>query len=368
MTVDLRKRKRDVNTHHQRGGGGGGSQVKFKKWGTGAHKSGSGSGPGQSNNASWVYSGGLKSILSKQEEYKVLSPDMLGPSAVCQPCWPSFMNDLTFRSAVDTSGSVSKYLSALELRVDDATGAVIAPERYEARFRIGRGNRLVLDRVPVYAKPSSSSSDCSSSSSTVPSCNPPTTLSEQAFRCIYPTSLYARHPSIAYNAFSAKLPSNLLLLPGGPKGPQKGSLKVKGRPSEASGPPADSVINADRPNDQDEQSQSARIITTTRLLPEIPMSNMKLINISHRGRQASSGVGNGTTSSASNYKSISQQAKLSQRIAILPKLPPFNPSARPLLSAEKVKRLQQILAQSDSEDEKTTVEPTVTRKSRSTKA
>lgn len=353
MTVDLRKRKRDLNNR--------GSQIKFKKWGTGAHKSGSGSGPGNShassNSHNWVYSG-WKSILAKQEEYKMVSPDLLGPSAVCQPCWPSFMDDLTtFRSsAVDTSGSVSTYMSALELRVDDVTGAFIAPERYEARFRIGRGNRLVLDRVPVYANNPSSSSDCNT-----PSCYPPTALSGEPFRCIYPTSLYARYPSIAYNAFSAKLPSNLL------PGPKGRSLKVKGRPPEAIGPPADSVINTERPNDQDEQSQSARI-TTTRLLPEIPMSNMKLINISHRNRQASSGVGNGPISSASNYKSISQQAKLSQRIATLPKVPPFNPPARLLLSAEKVQRLQQILAQSDSEDEKTSVEPTVTRKSRSAKA
>jgi hypothetical protein len=136
-------------------------------------------------------------------------------------------------------------------------------------------------------------------------------------------------------------------------------LKVKGRPSEASRPPADLVINAERPNDQDDQSQSARI-TSTRLLPEIPMSNMKLINMIHRNRQASTGA----ICSASSYKSISQQAKLSERIATLPKLPPFNPSARLLLSAEKVQRLQQILAQSDSEDEKTTVEPTATRRSR----
>ena len=344
MTADLRKRKRDLNNR-------GGSQIKFKKWGTGAHKSGSGSGAGQSHasNNQWIYSD-WKSILTKQEEYKMVSPDLLGPSAVCQPSWPSFMNDLPFRrTEVDTSGSVSTYMSSLDLRVDDVSGAVIAPERYEARFRIGRGNRLVLDRVPVYANPSSS--DCST-----PSCYPPNALSEQSFRCIYPTSLYARHPSIAYNAFSAKLPGNLL------PGPKKG-LKVKGRPSEASGPPADLVINAERPNDQDDQSQSARI-TTTRLLPEIPMSNMKLINISHRNRQAS----NGAICSASSYKSISQQAKLSQRIAILPKRPPFNPSARLLLSAEKVQRLQQILAQSDSEDEKTTVEPTATRRSRSTKA
>lgn len=348
MTADLRKRKRDLNNR-------GGSQIKFKKWGTGAHKSGSGSGAGQSHasNNQWIYSG-WKSILTKQEEYKMVSPDLLGPSAVCQPCWPSFMNDLPFRrTEVDTSGSVSTYMSSLELRVDDVSGAVIAPERYEARFRIGRGNRLVLDRVPVYAN--TTSSDCST-----PSCYPPNALLEQSFRCIYPTSLFARYPSIAYNSFSAKLPGNLI---SGPKGPQKG-LKVKGRPSEASGPPADLVINAERPNDQDDQSQSASI-TTTRLLPEIPMSNMKLININHRNRQASTGA----ICSASNYKSISQQqAKLSNRIATLPKLPPFNPSARLLLSAEKVQRLQQILAQSDSEDEKTTVEPTTTRKSRSTKA
>ena len=347
MTADLRKRKRDLNNR-------GGSQIKFKKWGTGAHKSGTGSGARQSraSNHQWIYSD-WKSILTKQEEYKMVSPDLLGPSAVCQPSWPSFMNDLPFRrSEVDTSGSVSKYMSSLDLRVDDVSGAVIAPEKYEARFRIGRGNRLVLDRVPVYANPSSS--DCST-----PSCYPPNALLEQSFRCIYPTSLYARHPSINYNAFSAKLPGKLLP---GPKGLQKG-LKVKGRPSEASRPPADLVINAERQNDQDDQSQSARI-TTSRLLPEIPMSNVKLINMSHRNRQASTGA----ICSASSYKSISQQAKLSERIATLPKLPPFNPSARLLLSAEKVQRLQQILAQSDSEDEKTTVEPTATRRSRSTKA
>jgi hypothetical protein len=45
--------------------------------------------------------------------------------------------------------SWSSYMADLEYRADEKDGAYIAPQRYKARCRIGRGGRLVMDRIPV---------------------------------------------------------------------------------------------------------------------------------------------------------------------------------------------------------------------------
>lgn len=44
--------------------------------------------------------------------------------------------------------SVVEYIEDLELRTD-MNGATIAPATYHCRFRVGRGGRLIMDRIPV---------------------------------------------------------------------------------------------------------------------------------------------------------------------------------------------------------------------------
>lgn len=387
-----------------------------QKWGSGIHDSNSTAVQNYATNDSWLNTG-IRSVLVRQEEFKVLGPgqqqQQAGPNALHQPSWPSFMQGLSFRSQVNTSGSVTKYLSNLELRVDHVNGAVIPPDRYEARFRIGRGNRLVMDRIPIYTKqgrcpedPSKAPSIVQSSSgiSTVSSSGTsgvgggstsviPGTTESEPFVCIYPTSLYSRYPSNLYNAYSTKPVVATTALPKGPPhktGPHKGNWKTKMKleaiaaaKALASPPPPPAVAVAATAVDplpssdmaqQNEPSSmatasAAAIATTTvkkhRQLPEVPLSNMKLIHFSqNRNRQAIIAATGQALSTASGPKSVAQIAKGAKKMACLPKVPPFIPIPRLLLNADKVQRLQHILGQSDSEDEK---EPAVTKKARTTK-
>lgn len=48
--------------------------------------------------------------------------------------------------------TAAEYLTDLEYRVDERDGSYLEPARYKARCRIGRGGRLMLDRIPVRIK------------------------------------------------------------------------------------------------------------------------------------------------------------------------------------------------------------------------
>mmetsp|Transcript_23137 Transcript_23137/g.33901 ORF Transcript_23137/g.33901 Transcript_23137/m.33901 type:complete len:655 (-) Transcript_23137:198-2162(-) len=73
-----------------------------------------------------------------------------------RPClpqcpWPSFMEPLSTREEVVVPQSMGRYMEDLELQHDRGRIA-----RFRCRGRVGRGGRIVMDRIPVY------SSDCES--------------------------------------------------------------------------------------------------------------------------------------------------------------------------------------------------------------
>lgn len=78
----------------------------------------------------------------------IIHEDVDGPPYVCRPYYPHFLYPLPSREQLYSYCTPSEYLQALEYRYDDSHEAV-APMKYKARCRVGRGGRLVIDRVPV---------------------------------------------------------------------------------------------------------------------------------------------------------------------------------------------------------------------------
>ena len=72
-----------------------------------------------------------------------------GPDIDCRPAWPSFLNPLKARDKSHMPLNQTEYLEDLEFQLD-VNGAPMIPVKYRCRGRIGRGGRLVMDRIPTY--------------------------------------------------------------------------------------------------------------------------------------------------------------------------------------------------------------------------
>ncbi len=85
-------------------------------------------------------------------DLRTVLPELDGPSVVCQQPWASFMESRSSQEqqSVAHRSSAAAYMEDLEMRTD-AFGAVIPPKSFRCRCRVGRGGRLVLDRIPVKA-------------------------------------------------------------------------------------------------------------------------------------------------------------------------------------------------------------------------
>jgi hypothetical protein len=59
--------------------------------------------------------------------------------------WPTFMDHLGTREKLYAPRSMSEYMEDLELSEEDPP-----PSRFRLRGRIGRGGRVVMDRIPIY--------------------------------------------------------------------------------------------------------------------------------------------------------------------------------------------------------------------------
>lgn len=87
-----------------------------------------------------------------EEKEKVEAPPVIiipegvpGPRVLCRPSWPSFMSSLPIRDVeASTQKSLSQYLDDLELKPDKPLIG------FRCRNRVGRGGRIIVDRIPVY--------------------------------------------------------------------------------------------------------------------------------------------------------------------------------------------------------------------------
>lgn len=87
--------------------------------------------------------GNTKVVTSGSSE--ILLNERLG--RMKESMWPTFMDDLYTRQKIYAPRSMSEYLKDLELSGDESDDP---PSRFRLRGRIGRGGRIVMDRIPVY--------------------------------------------------------------------------------------------------------------------------------------------------------------------------------------------------------------------------
>lgn len=69
--------------------------------------------------------------------------------------WPTFMDPLLTRDKITVPRSAIEYLDDLMLRppMDSNGSGHKLPLKYRTRGRVGRGGRIILDRIPVYITP-----------------------------------------------------------------------------------------------------------------------------------------------------------------------------------------------------------------------
>jgi len=266
-------------------------------------------------------------------ELRVIPPAVEGPPVICQPAWPSFMEA---KPNFEQRMSAADYLTDLEYRVDERNGNYLEPARYKARCRIGRGGRLVLDRVPVYDDDDElDENDCN------------TSPAQDAVH-IYPTSLTYQYPE---NAFA------LLFPPVAINSTTAASTSTNATVSTTAARlgTGDSSVGA-HTNSSNLNGNAS--VGPTQVLPEIPLSNARFyfsalkaraINAAQVLSQAASPI---PEISSYNTNITAQQRN---RLSRLPKMPPFAPSSgggRVVIPPHKAARLAAILAASDSEDER----------------
>jgi hypothetical protein len=256
------------------------------------------------------------------------------------------------------------------LKPEDA----MAPMKYRSRYRIGRGGRLVVDRVPVYNDVNDSTPDDANINNNINSndskkdylfqypfmlptspvpvnTNPLAATTIKPFQSSHPVpQSHPIHPlptaqpvtqqppqqqqqKITMNALAQLNNENLLKTANGLLPP----------PSQL--PVAAVQNNLNNNNTIPPQVPLPSIPTTassssipllTKPLPEIPLSNRRFL-ITHK----------------KNNKHLFSNQQWSNALPyVFQQIPPMIPPPKPLLSQEKAKRLNEILQQSDSEDEK----------------
>jgi bifunctional DNA-binding transcriptional regulator/antitoxin component of YhaV-PrlF toxin-antitoxin module len=208
---------------------------------------------------------------------------------------------------INSISSATDYLQALEYKIDE-NGETILPTKFRSRCRVGRGGRMIIDRIPVgfkyfYRILSSMLinfqqiyGDDNDDDDTIP----------QVWQ--YPVSLRSHSRWIPNCEPSIDVPSSTL------------SMKLTTASLHAHNNSVDTTeIRAPH----------------RKVLPEFPLSNRKLFLQSLR-RNSKINPNNWSSSLPMICQSI----------------PPLFPAARVALSSETISKLESILAESDSEDER----------------
>lgn len=235
---------------------------------------------------------------------------------------------------------MADYLEDLELRTD-SSGVVVPPKSFRCRCRVGRGGRLVMDRIPLYESDEENSN--SAQDEAAPQQQPLLSTGSRGgnTRYLFPTSLPYQYPGNAYNLH---FPAGLATSRPAPSVPLPGQQDTR----------ASSLVH-----------ETARVEDGTEglLLSDLPLSNSRFaLNLLRNNRSSSSS--NATSSVSSNalnpwvyansaaYVNGALNVQQRSRLARVPKMPALAPSGRPEMHTAKAARLSAILCASDSEDER----------------
>lgn len=216
----------------------------------------------------------------------------------------------------------------------------LAPAKYRSRYRIGRGGRLVVDRIPVYNETIHDSTTMLAADDGV---NAIENRNQYLFQ--YPVMLPTNPlPMNTMNTSqTAPGPGPVTAAPSSShKQSQKNSLLTSNALAQLNTENqlktnAPTVASATAvPMDVTTQQLGSSAPLFTKPLPEIPLSNRRLL-----------------ISNKKNNKNLFSTYSWSNALpTVFSQFPAMVPPPRPLLSSEKARRLNEILAQSDSEDEK----------------
>jgi hypothetical protein len=258
----------------------------------------------------------------------------------------------------------------------------MAPMKYRSRYRIGRGGRLVVDRVPIYNDVNDSTPDDSNNNNNnsnnyndskkdylfqypfmLPTSPVPVNTNPLAATTIKP--FQPSHPGPQSHSIHPSLPPTQPVTQPQPQQQQQQKITMNALaqlnnenllkttnglhpPAAVSQLPVAAVqnnLNNNNNNSIPPQVPLPSIPTTassssvplfTKPLPEIPLSNRRFL-ITHK----------------KNNKHLFSNQQWSNALPyVFQQIPPMIPPPKPLLSQEKAKRLNEILQQSDSEDEK----------------
>eukprot|EP00981_Chlorochromonas_danica_P009242 scaffold2582_cov162-Ochromonas_danica.AAC.11 len=294
--------------------------------------------------ASVASANGAAEAVAPEEVLRVIPDALDGPRYVCAPKWPHFFQssaqeDLRWERELVRC---SDYLDALELQLD-AQFQPIVPSKYRLSARVARGGRLVVDRIPVYC-----AHDYLDGSTEVdlggrnPGALGPSGNGANIKTYQYPTQLRPlTNTQRASNGALGSCPnpiSGAALPVSRPSFPPKANVGVPntiamGGATSGGAGDVNSSINGDG------QAGSNAGAKRSKELPEVPLSNRKiLMNMKKAGKHVSNNY-LWASANVANYFSI----------------PPLQPPGRLQLTSEKLKKLQQILAENDSEDEKVTI-------------
>ena len=86
-------------------------------------------------------------VPEEKKEPVMMYESLPGPKYLCKSSWPSFMSNLPTRDMVNVQMTLSDYIDELDMRPDEI------PRKFKSSARIGRGGRMVIDRIPIYDKP-----------------------------------------------------------------------------------------------------------------------------------------------------------------------------------------------------------------------
>lgn len=264
-------------------------------------------------------------VAEEGVDSKLIHENVDGVKWVCRPNWPNYYERSLQGRAKHPVDNPTDYLDALEFRRDD-TGEIMMPHKYRIRYRMGRGNRLIADKIPVYRNVDDDDDEAE--------------ISEDIIRYQYPTQL--RPMSLANTRPTVLAPSVAPVLTAGAlsAAAAAGVKSVNGVNGH--------LLNHHHNNTMGKMAASSALAPSDFMtnhhatvhhqpkpLPELPHSNRRAL---HQARKYAK-------VHAPNY------VWSSSTVPAIAYLPPAMPTGPVAVSLEQQEKLLQILNGPDSEDE-----------------